>query len=375
MVDLQEKILINDAYYQALLADILEAKQSIDLEVYIFAEDALGLKIANALAAAAKRGVKVRVLVDGVGTSWGGEISILMEKAGVVTRVFHPLPWVLRHFLKTHMKTSLFSKMIYLIHKINKRNHRKTSLIDHEIAYVGSANMSRSHLSREANGEGFRDTTVRISGVNFQPLEVAFERAWHRYPLYERATFIFQKVKYNSYFRLNDSWRRRRALYKEMLKRLSHSQKRIWITNAYFIPDSVLLKKLIQAARRGVEVKILLPYRSDVFIYPLISAFFYTQLLKSGIEIFEYKPSVLHAKILMLDDWYCVGSSNLNYRSLRHDLEVDVNLQTQAAKIILEKQFMLDLDQAQKVDLEQIKQQPRYKKIFAWILLYLQYWF
>ena len=77
----------------------------------------------------------------------------------------------------------------------------------------------------------------------------------------------------------------------------------------------------------------------------------------------------------MIDDWYCVGSSNLNYRSLRHDLEVDVNLQTQAAKIILEKQFMLDLDQAQKVDLEQIKQQPRYKKIFAWILLYLQYWF
>ena len=371
-----ETILINEAYYQYLLDDINAAKQSIDLEVYIFAEDQLGFQVAEALANAAKRGVKVRVLVDGVGTpSWGGKVTAMLEQAGVVTRVYHPLPWLLTQWIDKEVKVTFFKRMMYLINKMNKRNHRKTCVIDHQIAHIGSANIALCHLSKAQGGQGWRDTAVRITQVNLKPLRIAFERAWSLFLIAKRKKINIGKIKQRLPFRLNDSWRKRRTFNRALLTHISASKTRIWITNAYFVPNAVILTALIRAAKRGIDVRILLPHLSDVFIFPLISTVFYYHLLKAHVSLFEYLPSVLHAKTLIIDDWYRVGSSNLNSRSFHHDLEIGVRISSNEAKQVLEKQFLLDLESSQKINIEMLAKQPLHQKILGWILLYLQYWF
>jgi len=370
-----EKVLLDDAYYESLITDIKRATRSIELESYIFADDEIGREIASVLSAAARRGVRVRILVDGMGTpSWGGELRQGMEKACVQTRVYHPLPWTIKHLIYTRPKTPMRLKLMHLFNVINKRNHRKMCMIDDKAAYIGSANISNVHLRKEKGGGGWRDTTIKIEGVDTRQLKFAFEKAWNHFPIYERAKKTFEKVPKNPRFRLNYLRRQRRILYKDMLNRIFESRKRVWITNAYFIPDAILLKNLIDASERGVDVKIILPEKSDVIIYPLISRYFYSKLLKAGIAIYEYKENMLHAKIIMIDDWYLVGSSNLNYRSSRHDLELDVRISTAEAKEKLEKQFEIDLRQSRKIALEYIRKIPWYKKFTAWLALNLQYW-
>lgn len=368
---IKEIILINAEYYTTLLKDIANAKLSIDLETYIFSDDPFTHQVADALIAAAKRGIKVRLLIDGVGSyTWGGSLNRKLEEADVKIRIYHPIPWFYKHWIRSKAKASIKTKMQYLFNKINRRNHRKVCIIDDDIVYIGSANISQYQL----NKHNWRDTTVKLVNIDTRNLRNAFEKAWYRFPLYERAKLIFSRVPLNPRFRLNYSRHQRRGLYKNLLQRIAKSKKRIWITNAYFVPDAILLRRLIQASNRGVEVKILLPHKSDVFIYPLISQVFYRQLLQADISIYEYLPSILHAKVLIIDDWFCVGTSNLNYRSLRHDLEVDVNLETPTAKKILEKQFLQDLSDSKRILIEDVKRIPWYKKFFGSLLLYVQYW-
>jgi cardiolipin synthase A/B len=134
------------------------------------------------------------------------------------------------------------------------------------------------------------------------------------------------------------------------------------------------LKNLIDAAQRGVDVRILLPKRSDIFILPWTSATFYFHLVKSGVRIFEYLPSMLHAKTLIIDDWVSVGSSNLNHRSLLHDLEVDVNIRLPASKEIIMEQFINDLRHSVEVELDSWQKRPYYQRIIGPLLLYIKYW-
>ena len=151
------------------------------------------------------------------------------------------------------------------------------------------------------------------------------------------------------------------------------AKERIWLTHAYFLPDNFLLKTLKMAAARGVDVKILLPKKSDVFIMPWASETFYRSLIESGVEIYEYLPSVLHAKILIIDDWVSIGSSNLNHRSLLHDLEVDVSLQTQQAKAQVCEQFCEDIKKSDQVSLCDWSQRPWYRRFLGQLVLYVKY--
>ena len=145
--------------------------------------------------------------------------------------------------------------------------------------------------------------------------------------------------------------------------------------SAYFNPDYFLLRYLKKAAKRGRDVKILLPHDPDVAIMSLFANAFYSSLLQGGVKIYEYLPSVIHAKMLIIDDWYCIGSSNLTQRSLIHDLEVDVNIQTNSAKKILEKQFLDVIQGSRQLSLEDLKKLPLYKKMLSQLLLYIRYFF
>lgn len=373
-IDEEQIFFVGSDYFSRLISDIDSARKSIELETYIFELDQLGERIIIALTKAAKRGVVVRLLVDGAGTpEWSGSAVKKLEQTGTETRVFHPFPWRLWQWSRSHVKAPSLLKLIYMFLKINARNHRKVCIIDKKIAYIGSFNVSQQHLGRDYNGGGWRDTGVRLEHFELKDLSLAFEAAWAHIPIQERVRHFFRHIRTNPIIRLNNTWYRRRILYKNLLRRIKSCKNRVWITNAYFVPDNFLLRRLNEAARQGVDVRILLPQESDVAFMPWASKTFYAQLLKAGVRFFEYEPSMLHAKTLIIDNWMIIGSSNLNHRSLRHDLEVDINVRLPKSKQLLEQQFLLDLQNSKEIFLADWQKRPWYQNFVGRILLYLKY--
>lgn len=363
-------------YFTSLIHDIDSAEHHIDLETFIFDRDTIGKKVAQALCNAAERGVTVRILVDGAGSPlWSATLARTLEKSGIKTKVFHPLPWQLWNWSRAAAKTPFLLKGLYLFLKANSRNHRKICLIDNKIAYVGSVNITECHLSKEAGGKNWRDTAVRLFNINLSELYKAFEIAWSQRTITERMRDAFEHIRREPRMRLNYTRHRRRILYKNLLRRMRLCQRRIWITNAYFVPDNFLLKRLKEAAKNGVDVRILLPKKSNMFIVQWASSTFYYNLLQAGIKIHEYSPGMLHAKSLILDDWMLVGSSNLNHRSLLHDLEADITIFTEAAKKQLEQLFIHDLTVSKQLHYDEWKKlRSFHQRILGRFALYLKYW-
>ncbi len=363
-------------YFNALIDDIAHAKNSIDLETFIFDKDHLGNRIVEALEQAAKNGVHVRILVDGAGSPlWTTNYAKRLEKKGAKTRVFHPFPWQLWNWSRSVVKLPWMLKMIYLLLKSNSRNHRKVCIIDESIAYIGSINISKCHLSKKEGGDNWRDTSVRITKADLSGLIDAFNAAWSHRSIKERLRNTFRHMRQDPIIRLNHSRHRRRILYKNLLRRIARCKHRVWITNAYFVPDNFLLRKLKEAARKGIDVRILLPKKSDVIMMPWASSTFYHRLLKAGVRIFEYLPSMLHAKSLIVDDWVSLGSTNLNHRSLLHDLEADIKLTRSKSKKLLEHLFLKDLVQSCEVNLQTWHRlHPLHQRFMGRIVLYLKYW-
>jgi cardiolipin synthase len=164
------------------------------------------------------------------------------------------------------------------------------------------------------------------------------------------------------------------VVYRELLRKIAASRERIWITNGYFLPRPGLLRRLRAAARRGVDVRILLPRTSDVFFMPWASAMYYRSLIRAGIRVFEYLPGVLHAKTLIVDDWMTVGSSNFDYRSFLHNLEVDVVLRSEVARAHLLRQFRKDLRVSREVVYADCARRPLWQQLLGRLCLRFQYW-
>ncbi|MBV53446.1 MAG: cardiolipin synthase B [Coxiellaceae bacterium] len=364
------------SFFDALISDIQQSQHQILFETFIFMNDHLGRRLADALQQAAKRGVMIKILVDGCGSPyWSAQFARPLEKSGAQTRVYHPFPWQIWNWSRCVVKIPRVVKWIYLLLNINSRNHRKTCIIDDNIAYIGSINAVRNHLMTTDNGLGWRDTAVRITHCNLAPLSEAFDYAWEHKTLKDRLHETLSQTQTDPLFRLNHSRHRRRVLYKQLLTKMTSARKRLWVTNAYFIPDHRMLKTLCQAAQRGVDVRILIPRKCHILLpLPWASAIFYQNLLHAGVKIYEYLPSILHAKSVIIDNWVLVGSSNLNHRSLLHDLEVDVRLRNQTAKDIVKQLFLADLSDSQELSLESWKtHRPWYQRLLGRLILYVKY--
>lgn len=364
-----------DEYFAALLADVAAAKHAIDLETYIFANDKLGLMLIDALSVASQRGVKVRILVDGAGTSgWSLDVARKLASTSIEIRFYHPFLWRFWQWRHTITRLPFLKKTLYFLTQANKRNHRKVCHIDHQILYIGSANISQCHLSEAQGGEGWRDTVVRLTKFEKKEWQEAFHAAWNHVTIQERFHHIFEPVNLNADIRLNYTRHRRRMLYKNLVRRIAKCRHRVWITNAYFVPDNFLLRKLIERANLGVDVRVILPQKTDVMFLSWASSAFYQRLLKAGVRIFEYLPSMLHAKTLILDDWFLIGSSNLNHRSLLHDLEVDVVIHEAENRHKIEMQFMADISDSRELDLTSWNKRNWFQKLAGRMILYLKYW-
>ncbi len=372
-----------DKFFDSLLRDLESAKTSIELETYIFSSDHLGRGIVKALNDAASRGVKVRMIVDGVGSGISG-VWYLLNKIheNAEARIFHPLPWAL--FLGPLGPTTKLALFMKWIMGANRRDHRKLCVIDGHTAYVSSMNISSEHLESDFGKSAWRDTGVRVEGAAVRDLQGAFERAWSKAGrfLYRRHSLKsqgrtprrFRRSGSGALVRLNDNWKRRRKAYQELVDRINRAQDRIYITNAYFIPHRSFIGALCAAAARGVDVRLLVPRRCDVFFVPWVRAAFYFVLLSSKVKIYEYLPRMLHAKTMIIDDWALVGSSNLNHRSLRHDLEADVVLTMEKSKLCLARQFAKDIKEAQEISPENWHGLPFIQSGTGQALLLLKNW-
>lgn len=340
MTWLEEKIYYKkENYFFDLLISISNAKKYIDLETYIFEYDEIGKKILDALNMASTKGVSVRLVVDGFGSFfWISKIKDHLNLGQVCLKIYHP-----------------FSLRLLL--KLNKRLHRKTCIIDQQIAYLGSFNVTDSHN---------RDTGVLIRGPEVELAVEAFDKIWfHQWK-------FWKKWRPLSLLRFNDSIRARHFYNQDLAWRLKKAKRRIWITNAYFVPPLFVLTAIYSSARRKIDVRLLTPGRSDHPFVQWMTETFYKGLLISGVRLFEYhhEKLFLHAKTLIIDDWVMIGSSNIDHRSLFHNLELDVVLGQNSSLLSLEEQFLNDLSHSKEIFLKDLNS----NFLLNWALRFLRSW-
>lgn len=366
-----------DLFYSALLRDIESARATIEFETYIFTIDKIGERVLEALARAAARGVSVRLLIDGVGSyTWTLADLETWRARKLLIRVFHPLPWQThRTWIWEFLKQRWFSTSRSWM---NRRNHRKVTILDGKVAYLGGMNICANHSTECSGLNAWRDTMVRVEGARgVRTLRQAFEMAWRmprKKKFWRRLRRRAQKVAGFGLVRLNYSRRARLRFHRELFRRLVRAQKRIWITTPYFVPPPSIYRALRVAAWSGVDVRILVPAKNDVWFMKIVGRAYYGALQASGARIFEYEPSILHAKTTIIDDWVTVGSANYNHRSFLHDLEVEVRLVSPEATLTLERQFLADQHESREVLPWRWRRRMFWMRITERLMLRFRYW-
>lgn len=332
-----------DIYLQDILRHIDTAQQSIIVETYIFDYDDVGKQLIEHLVKAQARGVNVRVLMDGVGSSHDADRTAqALEHQGVPVKIYRPLPWQIYHYKRALTRGNLINKLLYFIRRINQRNHRKQLIIDNQQLWSGSLNISQKHLPRSQGGDGWQDYGVKVSGANVAAMAGQFDDLWFRRPI------RLSRGLFRTYWDTLSQWSRKRR-NQLLLHKINAAHERIYIVNAYFAPASNIIKALKQARYRGVDVQILVTARSDIKLFPLLTASYYADLLQAGIRVYEYQPGFLHAKALLIDQFALIGSTNFNHRSYLHDQELDIVLSKAQSIAALEQQFYRDRLASQEV--------------------------
>lgn len=368
----REKVFVrSDDFFEELLRQIESARSEILFETYIFDPDALGDRIVQALCQAARRGVRVKLLVDGIGSPLVESIyREELEASGVSLNIYH------RVGLKRFRDIFYFvnpRRFIEAIQRLNKRNHRKVVLIDGKTAFVGSQNITQVHLHSIFGDKAWRDTGICVEGPPVRLLAEAFYQVWFERTWIPRLRRKLWRLFEGELIRLNATRKLRKKNFNDLIQKIYRSKTRIWITTPYFVPNRKLLKAL-QSAGRRVDVQLLVPARPDVGFIRWIAASAYFRLMTHGVRVFEYQPSVLHAKSLLIDQWSMVGSSNLNHRSLLHDLEVDIVVTQDESRRVLEQTFHEDLEKSREVTITALSQRPVYEAIFGYFLHFVRYW-
>jgi cardiolipin synthase len=364
-----------DLFFTTLEAAINSATVSVDVEFYIFATDATGQWFFEVLSRAARRGVVVRILIDGIGsTAFARAYRDRAKAAGMLLRVFHEPPWERWLWWQRRRGASeRRSTWRRMVRRLNHRNHRKVCIIDGRTAFVGSFNVTKYHLVSEMGGAAWRDSGVVVEGGEVAVLVNTFEDIWIGRFQRLRRKIRRKRLRTSPLVRLNVTGTQRRDNYLDLLVRLLRARQRIWITNAYFVPDGSLLRALSVVAREGVDVRILVPGFSDVVFIPWVTSAFHFGLLSAGVKIFEYRGSVLHAKTMVIDDWGLIGSSNLNHRSLLHDLEADIVVTDEESLGRMGAQFVTDLGRSVEVTLENWRKRPFFERFLGRVLLWFRY--
>jgi cardiolipin synthase len=312
----EARLLINaGSFYQRLQESISSAESSIHIQFYIWRNDAVGAEFLRLLVKAARRGVKVRVLLDELGCLGlsGKHFRPLLEAGGEFSWFLTLNPWRNRFFF-------------------NLRNHRKLQVIDGKTAFVGGMNIGVEYPGSGVNSPGWEDLQIELSGPVVGRLQEQFEEDWYfatekripkaeaHPPIKEKGMLPCQVVEGGP-----DSGHMRMEC--SLLSLFNQSQERLWLSTGYFVPNSVLLAGIKMAAWRGVDVRLLIAGKSDQPYLINVGRSYYEELLEAGVKIYEYEKGIVHTKAALLDEaWIFAGSSNTDNRSMRLNFELNVLL-------------------------------------------------
>lgn len=365
----QEEHLVASAeqYFEELCQDIDNAQYNIILEAYIFKNDRVGQRIIFALKQAVQRGVNIKLLIDGIGSlGTAADIAHELSNSGIEVKIYHPPPWYLRAYRWSREEGHNLRKLFIFFMELNRRNHRKLIVIDDQIAWVGSFNIADDHLSEKYGGNSWRDYAARVTGPEVLRLSENFQLVWQKKRRQPGSGFL-------THYLSNLSPYSRRLKRRFILRQIAKAQRQLWICSAYFSPSGALVRAIKRASRRGVDVRLIVPSRSDVMLFPALTASYYSDLIKHGIKVYEYQQHFYHAKALLIDQQIIIGSTNLNHRSLLHDLELDILLSHEQTISDFKQLHEDDLIQSRQVTLTEL---PRYRKLLmlSWLPRLIRYW-
>ncbi len=350
-------------YFPALVTAIAQAKQTIYLQTYIFEVDAAGTQIADALKAAAQRGVTVRVLLDGFGCKdMPADFVKALKKAGVQILFYRPKisPWT---FKKNRLR----------------RLHRKVVVIDEQIGFVGGINIIDDN--NVPNDMPPRlDYAVRVEGALLPSMLASVQKLWRRIKLTHLQALSIDakptmnakssiKKGVNAAFVLRDNLLHRRDIENAYLTAINAAKSEIMIANAYFVPGRRFRQALLKAAKRGVKIELILQGRMEYFLMFATHAF-YSVFLKSGIAIFEYRKSYMHCKVAVIDNsWATVGSSNIDPFSMLLAREANIVVQNTAFASELRTEIRQSIQQeAIQIDAQEWLQSHTFKRFLSWLV-------
>jgi cardiolipin synthase len=296
--------------FEAMLDAIEAAQESVRLEMYIYTESAIGERFRDALARAAQRGVRIRVLIDAMGSLTLSEsFWDPLIRAGGEFRWFNPF----------HLR------------RLAIRNHRKLLACDDRIAFIGGFNIAPEY---EGDGvtKGWYDLGIQISGVLVRELAASFDALFGLADFHHRRFIRLRRPRFSNLISTDDGQLlltapgRGRSFLKQAFLLDLRRPRQVKIISAYFIPTRAIRQALFRAVRQGGRVQLILAGKSDVPLSQLASRHFYEAFLKAGVEVYEYEPQILHAKLFVIDEVAYVGSANLDRRSLFINYELLLRL-------------------------------------------------
>ena len=354
------------ATYQAMFAAIGKAKDHINVESYIIEDDEVGQQFADLLLERQAQGVQVNLMYDSVGTIGTPKTYFdRLTQAGVHVLEFNPInplavkkPW-----------------------KLNHRDHRKLLVVDGRTAFIGGINISSVNSSGSSVGgskgavdpkSGWRDTDIQIDGPVVAEFQKLFIQTWdkqHGKPLAPRDYFPAIAPQGKEIVRAigstpDDPYS---LIYLTFISAITNAEKQVHITNAYFVPDPQLLKALIDAAGRGVDVRLILPGQSDSATVFHAGRSHYSELLKGGVKIYERHGALLHVKTAIVDGvWSCVGSSNLDWRSALDNDEINAVILGREFSQQMQAAFARDMAASDAIELASWERRSRLLRLKEW---------
>jgi len=346
-------------YLPAMLEAFRGAQKTIDFSAYIWEKGQISDQFLAVFLERARAGVQVRVLLDGMGGMQAPSMDELKAAGGKVV-VFRPARW--GKFTRFH-----------------KRNHRRAIVIDGTVAFTGGAAVADHWLGDAANEEQWRDTMVRVTGPLAQTLQSAFADIWAFAsgeilegpdffpPTADTSVEGAGGMVHTGLASLPASDLHPLRLF--IAQSFLSAQKRLYITTPYFVLDEEMRDVVAGRARAGVDVRILLPNdHTDAKLIRLTSHHYFEDLLAAGVKIYEYQPTMIHSKCIVVDGlWSVVGSANMDVRSIELNVENVLGIRDAAFAQALERTFQEDLKRAREVRLEEWRQRGTWAKVKEWV--------
>jgi cardiolipin synthase len=341
--------------FPAMLAAINAAQHEIVLEMYWIGPDAVGARFRDALAARAAAGVEVRVIHDAVGSlgindAWWRALTDAGGKVGV----YHSI--------------SPFNPR-FRVERIEQRDHRKLLVVDGTTGFTGGINLASPWLSPVEGGAGWRDDMIEVRGDAVQEIRTLFFRTWRKLTGEAPPDDVRPLSRHHlrPVWVLASQWRTRRSMHREYVVRIRSARVRVDIANSYFVPDRRVRTALFHAVRAGAQVRVLIPARSDVPVVQFASEALFDTLLRHGVQLWTLPDTMLHAKTAIIDDDFTtIGSYNLDERSWRKNLEINLAVQDAAFARYVRSWFDHDLARATRVDLEAWRDRSLVRRGFEW---------